>query len=169
MLGYSLHPVILHWWLHTLSQIIGPVHSWFHLNSAESIQPCGLLVHRNSTDNTISALTVPFFFTSLVWRGSGNKLLQGPHYDRFSQNSNPWSCDHWFGTLTNSATVTTNIQWVADACKIEFGTVPNLSNYGHFFVHFVLSSCIPMWHLNGLSSYLLPWSGVWCTLNAICL
>ena len=59
-----------------------------------------------STDNAFTGLTVPFF-TSLVWRGSGNGLAQGPHYDRFSQNSSTWSSDHWYCALTNSATVAT--------------------------------------------------------------
>ena len=26
--------------------------------------------------------------------------------------------------------------WAADACEIEFGSVPNLSNYGNFFINF---------------------------------
>ena len=43
VLGYSLYPVILLCWLHKLPKIIGPVHSWFHLNSPVSIQPgCSL-------------------------------------------------------------------------------------------------------------------------------
>ena len=28
------------------------------------------------------------------------------------------------------------VPWSADACKIEFDVVPNLTNYGHFFINF---------------------------------
>ena len=28
------------------------------------------------------------------------------------------------------------VPWVADACKIEFGSVPNCSNYDQFFIKF---------------------------------
>ena len=28
------------------------------------------------------------------------------------------------------------VSWSTDACKIEFGSVPNLSNYGYFFIIF---------------------------------
>ena len=28
------------------------------------------------------------------------------------------------------------VQWVIDVCKIEFGYLPNWSNYGHFFIKF---------------------------------
>ena len=46
VLGYILHPVRLLCRLHSLPQIIGPVHSWFHLNSQGSIQPGCSLEHR---------------------------------------------------------------------------------------------------------------------------
>ena len=88
MLGYSLQPVILPCQLQNLPQINGPAHSWFHLNSP----------WRYSL--TAHWCTIPWF-TSLirVWRSSGNGLAQGPHYDRFSQDSNPWSSDHWLSAL----------------------------------------------------------------------
>ena len=62
--------------------------------------------HNRSTDSAITDLTVPFV-TCLVWRDSGNGLSKGPHYYRFSLDSSPWSSDHWYSSLTNSATVAT--------------------------------------------------------------
>ena len=35
------------------------------------------------------------------------------------------------------------VPWAADACKTEFGSVPTLTNYGHFFINF-LSVCYDM-------------------------
>ena len=107
MLGYSLHLVILLCRLHNLSQIIGPVHTWFHLNSPASIQSGCSLVHRTdqlSFPSLPSLFTVPIF-TSLIWRGNGNGLAQGPHYDRFSQDLNPLWSDHWY--TPNSSIVAT--------------------------------------------------------------
>ena len=102
--GYSLHSVILLCRLH-----IYPDHwacSFMIISQLPREHTAGLLIGAQiwSTDNAITALTVPCF-TSLVWRGSGNGLSQGPHYDRFSHDSNPWSSDHWYGALTNYATV----------------------------------------------------------------
>ena len=42
------------------------------------------------------------------------------------------------------------VPWAADVCKIEFGSVQNLNNYGYFFILFVCN-CL-LWYLskNGL-------------------
>ena len=104
VLGYSLHPVILLYRLHILPKIIGPIHPWLHLNSPGSIQPGCSLAHR-ADQLTMPSLSSLYIF--LLWRASGNWLAQGPDYDRFSQDSNLWSSDHWYGALTNCATVAT--------------------------------------------------------------
>ena len=66
LLGYSLHPVILLCRLHILHQVIGPVHSWFHLNSPGSIQPGCSLVHR--TDQlTMPSLPSLYHFLLLLY------------------------------------------------------------------------------------------------------
>ena len=104
VLGYSLHPVILlsiaqftpdHWACSFLipSQLLREHTAWLLIDA-----------YNWSTDNALTALTVPCF-TSLVWRVSGNWLAKGPHYDRFSQDSNLRSSDHWYSTLADSATV----------------------------------------------------------------
>ena len=51
------------------------------------------------------------------------------------------------------STVIRYLPWVAHVCKIEFGSVPNLINYGHFFIHFVclLIDFIHIWHTNQVS------------------
>ena len=97
VLGYSLHPVIL---LRSVGLFI--------CDSISTPQGAySLVAHWHRTDQ----LTMPslpslyHFFYLFVWRGSGNRLAQGPQYDRFSQDSNPWSSDHRYGALTNSAIV----------------------------------------------------------------
>ena len=69
VLSYSLHPVILLCWLHKLPQIIGPVHSWFHLNSTGSIQPGCSLAHRID-QLTMSSLPSLYNFLLLWYEGA---------------------------------------------------------------------------------------------------
>ena len=82
VLGCGLNSVILLCWLDKLSPIIGPVHSWEHT--------AWLLIGEQNW-STGNALTVQF--------------PKGHHYDRFSQDVNPWSSDHRLRILTNSGTV----------------------------------------------------------------
>ena len=50
----------------------------------------------------------------------------------------PWWLDGF-----SSYSVVAQVQWATDACKIKFGSVPNLSNYGYFFIRF---ECL-LWYL----------------------
>ena len=91
VLDCHLNLVILLCRLHPLPQIIRPLHSRFHLNSTGSTHPGCSLVHR--TDQLAMPLLPSLYHFKLLWygRGSGNGLVQGPSYDWFSQDSNPWS------------------------------------------------------------------------------
>ena len=112
VLCYSLQPVILLCWLHNLPQIIEPFHSWFHLNSPGSIQPGCLLVHRTDqltmSSNHHYSIFLNFFGTMGQWKW----ICPRPPYDRFSQDSNPWSSDHWYCAWTNSVTIGLSLEWV---------------------------------------------------------
>ena len=109
MLGYSLHSVILLCQLHILPQCIGPIHSWFHLNSLGSIQPGCSLAHRTDQLTMPTQPSLPSMYHFLHFfgmKGQWKWTCPRPHhYDRFSQDLNTWSSDHWYWALTNSATM----------------------------------------------------------------
>ena len=72
VLGYSLHPLILLCRLE-FSQIISPVHSWFHLNSPGRIQPGCSLVH--TTDQlTIPWLPSLYHLKNILWYESAVEM-----------------------------------------------------------------------------------------------
>ena len=54
--------------------------------------------------------------------------------------------------------------WVVDARKIAFGSVPNLGNYGHFFIHF---ACM-LWYFREEWLDVHIWHSNWvpCVANA---
>ena len=99
--GYSLYPVMLLCWLHNYPK------SW-GLFIPDSISThWGALAH--STDQ----LTMPSFpslyhFLLLRYEGAVEIILYDflkVPTDRFSQDLTPWSSDHWYSTVTNSAKV----------------------------------------------------------------
>ena len=86
--------------LNNLLQIIEPVDYWFHFNPQGAYS---LAAHwcteLTNLHYAIIALTVPYIYgMKRLW----DELAQDPHYDRFSQDSNPCSSDHWFGQLCHS-------------------------------------------------------------------
>ena len=54
------------------------------------------------------------------------------------------------------------VPWVTDACRIAFSSVPNLSNYGHFVLHFVYLLCY-------LRKKLLDFIHIWYSNQVWCV
>ena len=101
MLDYSLHPVkwycSFHWTIYFRS---------LNLLITDSISTprehtAWLLIGIQNVPTYIM-LSLHSLYYIYGMKRLWDELAQDPHYDRFSQDSNPCSSDHWFGQLCHS-------------------------------------------------------------------
>ena len=72
-------------------------------------------------------------FPALPKQNRGN-IGTGPVRQCLNSCPHAFLCDGWMDFLHIG--YHDQVPWAPDACKTEFDTEQNLSNYGHFFINF---------------------------------